>query len=203
MTKEALLTAWRQSIGDIPFSIRNKETDTEWGWKLEDKTLYLAFCGSVSALDWKQNFSFWAKPYKNMPDKWFAHSGFVTKWKSIRDDVLNLGVIGLAEYIAIRGYSQGAAIGLLAHEDFKFNFPDKEVSSVLFGCPRVVWLKAPKERFSNIDRVTNGGDIVTGLPPWWFGYKHLGCEIRIGKVKKFRLSVKDHLIKSITKELIE
>lgn len=199
-----LKTYWQQSIGGIPFNREAVETDTEWGWLKKDRVLYLSFCGSVSKLDWLQNFSFWKVPYKDMPVKWRAHAGFVTKWKSIRDNVLALLALDVVDEIQIRGYSQGAAVALLAHEDMAFHYPMKKVESWLFGCPRVFARRIPGvliDRCHGVTRVTNGGDIVTGVPPWWMWYIHMGAEIRIGKKKLFRLSVKDHLIKNITEVL--
>jgi hypothetical protein len=42
--------------------------------------------------------------------------------------------------------------------------------------PRLV-----RERFENLHRVYDFRDIVTHLPPWMFGYEHVGQRVRIGK----------------------
>jgi len=197
---------WHESIGGIPFNRENTETDTEWGWLIKAGVLYLSFCGSNSKKDWLQNFSFWKVPYKNMPVRWKAHAGFVKKWKSIHEKVLALVEFHTEiSFVSIRGYSQGAAIGVLAHEDIGFNFPDIPIMSFVFGCPRVLSLSGIKirNRFDTFYRIKNGGDIVTGIPPWWFGYIHVGKEIQIGKKKLCTLSVEDHLIRSYTKVLEE
>jgi len=42
-----------------------------------------------------------------------------------------------------------------------------------FGSPRVFSWSAPKERFINLHYVQYGGDMVTGVPFWFLGYKHV------------------------------
>lgn len=73
-------------------------------YKLVGKTLY--FQCSSGEEDWKSNFDFWARPYKNMKEVFYVHKGFRDMWKSVRDEIAKL------DFDTIIGYSQGAALTL-------------------------------------------------------------------------------------------
>lgn len=159
--------------------------------KEEDK-LKIFFQWTHSKLDWKNNFSFAVKPYKDMQIKWRCHRGFLKVWKSIKpylkENILNPEV----KKIEIVGYSHGAAIAQLCYEYVKFNRPDVDVVGVGFGAPRVFWgffKKEIKNRFKDFIVVRNGNDIVTHVPPRLFGFRHLGKIFKIGYKKGL---FKDH-----------
>lgn len=160
-----------------------KET-ASYSYERDGDTLYIYFEGSNGATDWKNNFDFPAKPYRDMKNKWFAHRGFLTVWKTI-EPYLQAEIYDLTvNKIVIGGYSHGAAIALLCHEYCKFNRPDVTIESYGFGCPRVVWgfmRKAVKERFEGFTVIRNGKDIVTHVPPAIFGYRHAGDMLKIGR----------------------
>jgi len=176
-----------------------RETDTEWHWHLEgDGSLFIEFEGSTSKLDWIQNFRFHRLPYKDMPRKWRAHKGFIQKWKSVQDRVIEI-VREYGQYapdITVFGYSQGGAIATLAHEDIWFQFP--EYRNKLFtrteGAPRCVSWHAPDERWSRMKAVWLGWDIVHQVPWIIMGYKHVGEIIHLGRKWIWPLfSIRDHL----------
>jgi len=179
-----------------------KETETEWKMEVEGDVCYVAFKGSTSSLDWKQNFSFWVKPYKGQESLWFAHAGFVKKWKSIRDEVYNTVLSNDIKIIEIYGFSQGGAIATLCHEDFIFNKKDVLVNTFVYGAPRVIWVfnyRKIKERFMNLNRMEFTSDIVTKVPPVFMGYIHVGERIKkkhkllmfFWNFKKIHMSYKD------------
>jgi predicted lipase len=155
--------------------------DTNYKIKVVDNTLYLFFEGSSSSQDWKDNFNIPAIPYKDMPVKWLAHKGFIRSWKAANDNI----IAKIKEYnidnVVIAGFSHGAAIATLAHEDLLFH--GFNVKSFVFGCPRVLWLppNIVKDRFLSLTRYEVRGDIVTIIPPAWLGYIHIGNVKRIGK----------------------
>ena len=158
----------------------------------DGETLKIFFEWSDGATDWKSNFNFPAKPYRNMKNKWYAHRGFLKVWKSIEpyveDKIFDLTV----SKIDIVGYSHGAAVALLCYEYVKYYRPDVEVSGVGFGCPRVVWgfaRKNVKKRFEGFVVVRNGRDIVTHVPPVLFGFRHVGEVLKIGESVG---QIKDH-----------
>lgn len=155
------------------------ENDGSYMLEREGGKLTIYFECSNGNIDWKNNFNFPAKPYRDMKNLWFCHRGFLTVWKSIEPhitaDIFDLSV----NEIEIIGYSHGAAIAQLCYEYVKFNRPDVAVSGVGFGAPRIFWgfaRKAVRERFRGFVVVRNGKDIVTHVPPVLFGFKHI-CEV--------------------------
>ena len=155
-----------------PWITGNNDTQ----YKIDNGILY--FQCSISASDWLSNFDFPIEPYKDGPIEWYGHKGFIDTWKANRDKLLHEIVTN--NVTTIVGYSRGAAIALLAHEDCIYN--NIKVKTYAFGCPRVVWMpnKELSTRWDDFTRIKVRGDIVTNLPPWLFGYKHVGKEIKIG-----------------------
>lgn len=159
------------------------DKDTEWKWKIEKEALHIAFKGSTSRLDWLQNFRFWVRPYKKMPVTWYAHSGLVSKWKAIEDDVLKL-VTSKNLPVKLSGFSQGGGVAILANESIRYHCPNLMTLTMTYGAPRVVWfwnLGKIKHRFLGVMNWQNRQDIVPHLPPWLFGYRHVNKIKRIGK----------------------
>ena len=145
----------------------------------EDDAVTLVFQCTASKQDWHDNFR--VSPYKDMPSKWYAHKGFVTKWKSARTAVFDSTLKLLdSRPLVILGYSQGGALTIMAHEDFVFNHYDP--IAFTWGAPKIVWCpnKTIKARFNGLTCFRNGGDLVTHLPPVWWGYRRVGKDIRLG-----------------------
>ena len=171
-----------------------QKTDTEYRYELKDGVLFIEFRGSTSREDWRQNFRLWAKPYKDMPVKWYAHRGFIAKYKEVRDDILELAQG--AEVVQLSGHSQGGAVALLAIEDIRFNYPEKLVKCITTGSPRVVWCwnyRKIKNRFNGLIRKVGSRDIVPHLPPWIFGYRHVGKKKVIKNHYKIWKFEKNHM----------
>jgi len=160
---------------------------------VDDSSVYLCFEGSNGDEDWKTNFRFWVKPYKRQAIEWYAHAGFVKAWKLSRDQILDdvrTALIGNSKSLVVTGFSHGAAIALLAHEDLTYVGLSPE--TVTFGSPRVLWLPSHaliEKRFKKFSSVMTNGDLVTHIPFALFGYRHVNSQ-RIGKPSF--LSVKQH-----------
>lgn len=168
--KEVLEGPWETAGLDVQF-------------RFSANILYLQ-C-STSQEDWKANFDFPAVPYRDSPVKWKAHRGFINAWKSARDAILP-HLLTIKDPLIV-GYSHGAALSVLAHEDVRFNSRDPEVrvKTVAFGCPRVVWGSyGIDHRWEGLTRVAVSGDLVAHLPPALFGYRHVGYSHILGP-KKF------------------
>ena len=189
-----LKQAWRDAINQKWI---NGAEDTQYALVVKDKTVILAIEGSVSTLDWIQNFMFWKKPYKEMKHLFFVHAGWLKKWKAIRKEVIPeiVKYYNQGYKIKVRGYSQGAGIGYLAHEDIHFH-TGEQPDTVLFGTPRTFSCfnsKILNKRLSTINRIEDGNDIVCHLPFAVMFYKHYGMAIHIGDKKYWwKLSIKDH-----------
>lgn len=175
-----------------------------------DGSYYVAFNGdrldlyfewSNGKLDWRHNFLFPAKPYRDMKDKWYCHRGFLKVWKSIEPYISEYILDPDVKRIEIVGYSHGGAIAQMCYEYVKFNRPDVEVIGIGYGAPRVFWgvcRRAVKERFKGFTVVRNGHDIVTRLPPVLFGFHHVCDVVRIGKTKGL---IRDHFDSSYIESL--
>ena len=151
--------------------------ETKYHIERQGDTTYLFFSGSSSDINWRDNFTFPAVPYKKQPVPWMAHSGFVRAWKAARDQILS---DIKTDKVYIAGYSYGAAIAVLAHEDLVFRGLCPR--SFAFGGPRVLWLprSAIRDRFQDLTRYSVQVDIVTLVPPWAWGYRHVGSLDKLG-----------------------
>ena len=166
--------------------VQLEENAASYAAKRVGKTLYLFFEKSNGIVDWKNNLDFPAKPYHEMQDLWYVHRGFLRVFQSIKPRIKTLLAEGGIGRIIISGYSHGAALALLCHEFCVFNRPDlaEYIYGFGFGCPRVVWGRLNRRiraRFRNFTVVRNCSDLVTHVPPWIFGYRHVGRVLHIGR----------------------
>ncbi len=188
MKKEILEQAWQEAMNCKGYE--NTITDTEYSVTpdLKNKIVYLAFQGSGSLLDWKQNLNILIKPYSNMKSLFFVHRGIFKKFKSVIDNINTIinPLLEIGYKLEIRGFSQGAGLVVFAHEYFRFHYPNAKIHSVAFAPPRVFSLigyKLLKKRFIGLDLVINKNDLVPKLPYIWLGYKHYGKKELLGKRK--------------------
>ena len=183
-----LLNLYKKCLNAHYITVENKG---DYAVKQIGTRLYLFFEGSDSATDWKNNFNFPAKPYKDMGKTWLCHRGFLKVWKSIEPYIKDTIMRKTVKSVTIVGYSHGAAIATLCHEYVWFNRPDlrDKLEGYGFGAPRVFWgwfmSKELKERWKNFHPVRNINDIVTHMPPRLFGFRHVNKVIKVGKKGKF------------------
>ena len=172
------------------------ENSGDYAIEREGNTVYLLFQWSNGQEDWKNNFDFATKPYKDMGIPWKCHRGFLRVWKSIEpyiaDTVMDMSV----NHFVVCGYSHGAAIATLCHEYVWFNRPDlrpessgnyMNIEGYGFGCPRVFFghmQKELKQRWLTFFPIRNLNDIVTHVPPILFGFRHVSSITKIGKKGK-------------------
>lgn len=175
--------------------IHLEENCADFAYEIIDGVLYLYFQSSNCDHDWKNNFSFWVKPYKDMETSWYCHSGFLRVWKTIEPYIQGVFdgfykkevAVSPFDSVVIVGYSHGAAIASICHEWVWFHYPEvrDKMFGVGFGCPRVYWnwfwifKKELRERWENFFPVQNSRDIVAHLPPVLFGFRHVNKVIKI------------------------
>jgi triacylglycerol lipase len=183
-----------------PFQYENKETDTEWGFEIIGKDLVLTFQGSTSQIDWIQNFSF--RKTRSPSGSYRGHRGFIEKYKSIREHVQRVidGILESfrIEKIYVLGYSQGAAVAVVAAEDIPTMFPRfrNTVYGFGFGTPRVISsLTSDTSPWKYFVCFQNNNDIVTKVPFRWMFYQGVGLIMQIGDHERRPLTfkVRDHL----------
>ena len=161
------------------------DNDGDYALQRDGDTLYLFLEWSHGKTDWKNNFDFPAKPYKDMGATWFCHRGFLKVWKSIEPHVKDAIMDETIIKIVVVGYSHGAAIATLAHEYVWFHRPDirDAIEGYGFGAPRCYWgfnvKKSLKKRWENFHPVRNDNDIVAHVPPVLFGFTHVNKIVQV------------------------
>ena len=182
------------------------ENEGDFAIRRNHGTLFIYLQWSNGKTDWKNNLDFPAKPYKRMGKiVWFAHRGFMRVWKSIEPYVAESIMDETVKKIVIVGYSHGAALAVLCHEYAWYNRPDirYNIFGYGFGCPRVFWgiqTKKLKERWERFAVIRVIDDIVTHVPPFLFGFSHVGTMLEIGEKGKYN-SIDAHRPEIITAEL--
>lgn len=171
-----------QEIGD----------NVDYAFVEDGRTLYIYFKGSDSDVDWRHNFSFWKKPYKDMEKTYRVHGGFMKCWKQVEDIVIEKIMSKDAEgtfrwdKIITVGYSHGGALAAFCHECVWFYRADIRDKCWGFGfeAPRVyagfLFRKGLRDRWQNFRVFRNRQDIVTHVPPRCFGFWHVGKIVKIG-----------------------
>lgn len=159
-----------------------EDTDTLF-FKRSSGEVVIAFCGSNSKVDWKNNFHFWKKAYEDADIPFTAHSGFLKCWKKIRHEVEDRVRAMEPVCITVTGHSYGGALAVLCSEDMKYIFPDLKVNLITFGAPRVIgwknWDKI-KGRWEGARQFRNGSDLVTCVPPFAMFFHHVVPRTCIG-----------------------
>lgn len=159
----------------------------------DNDVLYIYFEPSDSKTDWKVNFSFPRKPYKDMAIPYRVHGGFLENWKIVEDIVIEKikeknadGGYRWKRVITV-GYSHGGALAALCHECVWFHREDLRegaIAGISFDGPRVfggLYVPAAlKERWAHFYVVRNYHDIVTHLPPVVMFFRHVGALLKIG-----------------------
>lgn len=195
------------------------ENDGDIAFQRKGCTLYILFQWSNGKTDWRNNFDFPAKPYKDMGIPWKCHRGFLKVWKSIEPYVEQRIADPLIRKIFVVGYSHGAALATLCHEYVWFHRPDLREDGLWgygFGCPRCYWgfkvKKSLKERWKTFYPIRNCNDIVTHVPPKLFGFVHVNKVFKLTnktlgtrhtKLKCVDAHYQDNYIYSLEKEADE
>ena len=160
--------------------------------------LLVTFRGTCSWKEWMSNLTFWKKtiPYDNMETKIRVHTGFLNAYKNeVRDKIL-AAITDETNIIRISGHSRGAALAVLCAVDIQYNFPERDIETILFGCPRVgnkEFAKSYNKRVNKTIRVENSNDIITKIPLPIMGYRHVGAKVHIGTPRlPLYFSANDH-----------
>ncbi len=188
--------------GCVPFlsgDTYSWKNSTEYCVNITDSTVTIVFRGTDSKSEWASNFAFCRKkiPYENTKSEIRVHSGFIDAYNNelVRDRIHKL-IPHKPCRVVVTGHSRGAALAALCGVDLQYNFPHLDIAVYLFGCPRVgnkAFAKSYNKRVCRTVRVQNGNDIVTKLPPAFFGYRHAGCAVNVGKTRfPLVFSFKEH-----------
>lgn len=173
-----------------PWQKVNEKYDLDLAIWIQQRTLYIMFQGSSSKIDWKLNLSFWKKPYKDMTEKIYVHSGQITGYKSARDFIHNYFLEHKKEIdnVHIGGHSLGDSYARFCYMDFFWHKENKTDYHRLNlsglgggGNKNVSWIghKEANRRLEGYVRLQNGNDIVPRIPPIF--YKQTGKQVIINK----------------------
>jgi hypothetical protein len=188
--------------------------DVNYQFQEDGKTLYIYFQGSSGATDWKANFTFPAKPYKDMEIPYRVHRGFLKCWKQVEDIIIgkiiekdNNGNYRFNRIITC-GYSHGGALAAFCHECVWYYRQDIKDNIWGFGfeAPRIyAGFKIKKtlcERWQHFIVFRNNTDIVTHVPPILFCFTHVGNIYNIGRQKDYNC-IKSHYPDKVLESLKE
>ena len=153
--------------------------DVDWTIKVIDDTVYLLFQETTNKIDWKTNFKFWVKPYKHQKNPMLLHAGFVNAWKSCNDlimgELIQVMNFNKGKKLIISGWSHGAALTILAAEDYHYRTGERPVV-INYGAPSIIAPLAFRTKkylsecmdyrlFSDVN------DLVTKIPPFYMSLK--------------------------------
>jgi predicted lipase len=192
---------------ELPTVISKKETDTQLAILTESSEIIIVFRGSDSSKDWSTNLDTRQQrrefdqriikgeivtqrekvyPYSTKNESGsLMHSGFVTAYVSVRDEIHNYIKNSNLSRVTVTGHSLGGALATLCAVDIQYNFNNQlsSIESYTFGAPKVGndrFCKSYNQRVPKSYRFVYGMDIVAALPRWWQGYNHADQEFRIG-----------------------
>jgi hypothetical protein len=152
--------------------INEPSTDTRCLVCRQRQDIVIAFRGTADLKNWLTDLRC---PLIPRGDGTWIHAGFADAYKSIRPQLLK-ATEKLMGRFWLTGHSLGAALAVLAAEDYSFfsglyNFGQPRVGDFKF---RDKW----KASFgSKIFRIVHSSDIVPHVPPWVSFYRHAGHEI--------------------------
>lgn len=175
------------------------DCDVQYCLRREDDVLSIAFRGTDTPQNWVSDFAFCKKsiPYDNSSSKIRVHAGFLDAYKSagVREKILK-SITPDIHYVRVTGHSMGAALSVLCAVDIQYNYPGRDIETILFGCPRVgnpAFQRSYNKRVHKTIRIENGNDIVTKVPLAVMGFRHVGAKLHIGSPRMPAVvSAKDH-----------
>ncbi|KAI8621708.1 Alpha/Beta hydrolase protein [Chytriomyces sp. MP71] len=146
------------------------------------QAIVVSFRGSLTALDWLTDLEVIETTYPN-ECKSAVHSGFLTYWQTIADQVKHLIIDFKSQHphytLSFLGHSLGGALALLGAVDLVHSniIPPHEVHIVTFGQPRVGNAAfgefVTSLQITTIERVVNFSDDIPHAPPRSWGFRHV------------------------------
>jgi predicted lipase len=154
----------------------------------DEQAVVISFRGTQSQTDWDTNFDFFQDDVDDFCGKGCeVHSGFLSSWRGVSDEVLRQRKELLEQHKGYRtvvtGHSLGGALAHVCTAAILNAEPNAELSLYSYGSPRV-----GNRVFANFInkglglknfRVTHMNDPVPRVPqPWLGGYVHTSPEYR-------------------------
>ena len=161
-----------------------------YAFEIVDNVLYIYFEDSSGVNDWLRNLNFPARPYVISKKLMFGHGGFLKVFNEIKPKLTEIIISKDIKEIVVVGYSHGAGVAVFCYEYIWETRKDlrNHLKGYGFGAPRVIFglpIKKLQKKWNNFTVVRNIDDIVTHLPPFIFGFYHVGKLLKIGQKGKY------------------
>lgn len=154
----------------------NDGLDVDWQVVEFSDSVFLLFQETRSSIDWKVNFDFPAKPYKNQESPLLIHRGYAKAYKSCNDKIMEAFISkckGCNKVPYISGWSYGGAMAQIASEDFFYRTGIKP-NLITFGAPKVAFGKKTRNYLESCIcgalQFAHRSDIVPKVPPFFLKY---------------------------------
>ena len=172
----------------------------------KNNSLNICFRGTKNLNDLYLNFNIIPQSFLKKEIK--VHKGFLYKYLSIRDLVINKSKEIISnnniENIYISGHSSGGAIANIASLDLYYLYPNIRINTITFGSPRVAnksFIEEYNKNIKNYIRIVNKNDIIQYLPLPII-YHHIHKPIILLDNLKNKNIIYNHEIKTYIKNLI-
>jgi triacylglycerol lipase len=117
------------------------------------------------------------------------HSGFEKAYRSVAGKVAEALAKRSEAPVLVTGHSMGAALAVIAADDFLSDKKLRPTAVYVFGMPRVGdedFAERYNDTLGNSTyRLVHGSDIVATVPPSSFGFRHVGRLIRCDRAGYF------------------
>lgn len=156
--------------------------DIDYKILVQDGRAVLLFQESTSKEDWRNNFNFPRKLYKDQKRWLRVHRGYGDAWRTANDKIMEefIRAAEIAEGVPlIAGWSFGGAMAQLAAEDFNYR-TGRRSDVVTFGSPKVagdLWTQETIYECGNFAQYANVNDVVPLCPPlpWFHHINKIKC----------------------------
>ena len=203
LDKQLLLRAavYKTLLVDSLTRFRDEKTGVEGYCGVYREHFVILFRQTDEDKDWITNLLYFKKkmPYASSKGSKVRIHGRYS------DGYISMSVRGIihAEYtkytghpIFVGGFSQGGGLAPICALDMQYNFNPADIECVMISPPRVfneAGLKSYHCRVPNTTRYIWGNDIVTKVPPTFFGFTHVGKEKHFGPARVWwKFSFKAH-----------
>lgn len=181
---------WHLFAECLSVNYHHVENGGDYAIRRVNNSVTIFFGHSDGLLDWRNNFRFAARPYREMGEPWKCHRGFLSVFRAVKPYLSSVIADETIKKFTVVGYSHGAALALLCHEYIWFHRPDlrDSLEGYAFGCPRVFHGRMTptlQARWEGFLLIKNIDDIVTHLPPRLFGYRHVKAPLLIGQKGRY------------------
>lgn len=142
----------------------------------DDDELFVSFRGTQ-----RESIPQWASNLEVEFDKWTegrVHRGFHERFLEVRDRVMKWVDESSVHSVTLSGHSMGGAVATLMASYLRSHRPDKAITLITFGSPRVgdrAFVEfVDRQLGDHISRIMNKYDMVAEVPPKALGYRHVG-----------------------------